>query len=89
VELSGAQLASGQAIAGHVHVNFAAVGFNMPAAQTFFRLGLIENGNGSAQYIDFDNITISHVPEPSTIVLGALGVGLLALRGRQVAKLRQ
>jgi PEP-CTERM motif len=84
VELNGTQLASGQVFAGHVHLSFATMGYAIPAAQTFFRLGFIENGNGAAQYADFDNITVSVVPEPSTMILGGLGaLGLLAIRRRK------
>lgn len=84
VELNGTQLASGGVFSGHVSINFATVGYAMPAAQTFFRLGFIENGDGAAQYVDLDNITVSVVPEPSTIVLSALsGLALLVYRRRK------
>jgi len=72
VAFSQAQLTSGGILSGHVSVNVAAVGFAMPA-DTFYRLGLIENGNGSAQAVYYDNISVSPVPEPCTLVLGALG----------------
>lgn len=48
VSFNGAQLASGQVFTGTVTVNLATVGFNMPPADTFFRLGLIENGNNGS-----------------------------------------
>jgi hypothetical protein len=82
VELTGAQLASGQIFAGHVDVNFAAVGFSMPPADTFFRLGIILNGNG-ANLVDFDNISIHPIPEPASIALLALGLPALAIRRRR------
>jgi hypothetical protein len=74
VELSGTQIATGGVFSGHVSVNFAAVSFNMPAAQTFFRLGIIENGNGTGVGAHFTNISVSPVPEPSTLALaGQIG----------------
>jgi hypothetical protein len=72
VELNGAQLASGLVFSGHVSINMAAAGFDMPAADTFFRLGLIENGNGSPA-VYFDNISVAPVPEPTCLTLLALG----------------
>jgi PEP-CTERM motif len=85
IELNGTQLASGQVFSGHVHISFQAAGFAIPTGETFYRLGLIENGDGSAQYADYDNITITHaVPEPSTFVLGGLaGLGLMVYRRRK------
>jgi hypothetical protein len=84
VELNGTQLASGQVFSGTVTFNMAAVGYTMPPADTFFRFGFIENGNGSAQGVHFDNISISPVPEPTSAALLALGSsGLLFLARRK------
>lgn len=81
VELSGTQLASGQVLQGTVTVNFAAAGLTLPTNETFFRLGFIENGDGAAQVVYYDNITISPVPEPATFGLMAMGVaGFFAVR---------
>jgi hypothetical protein len=86
LELSGAQLASGQVFQGTVTINMAAVGFAMPAADTFFRLGFIENGNGTGTGAFFTDISVSPVPtpEPSTIALIGLGAvaTMLMLRRR-------
>jgi hypothetical protein len=86
VELSGAQLASGQVFSGTVTINMAAVGFNMPPADTFFRLGFIENGNGSAQGVYFDNINIAVVPEPAPVALFGLGASALMFLPRRKAR---
>lgn len=70
-QLTGTQLSSGQMISGHVSVNMAAVGYNMPAADTFFRLGLIENGDGTAPPVGvyFSGISVTPVPEPTLLSL--------------------
>jgi hypothetical protein len=77
VELNGTQLASGGVFSGTVSETFAQKGFAIPAGETFFRLGLIINGDGSAQVVHFDNIKVSPVPEPATAAL--IGAGLLGL----------
>jgi hypothetical protein len=84
VELNGTQLASGQVFTGHVSINMAAVGFAIPPADTFFRLGLIENGSGSNVGVFFSNISVAPAPEPSTLALIGLGAAaaMLVLRRR-------
>jgi hypothetical protein len=84
LELNGTQLASGQIFSGTFSATFASRGLTISAAETFYRLGFILNGDGSAQGVYYDNINIQPVPEPCTIVLGALGgLGLLAIRRRK------
>ncbi len=81
VELNGTQLASGQVFSGTVTETFAAKGFNIPLGETFFRIGLIANGDGSP-VIYFDNISVRPiVPEPAS--LSALATGGLLLRRRR------
>ena len=83
VELNGTQLASGQVFSGHVSINVAAAGFAMPAADTFYRLGLIENGDGTGVSVSFTDISVTPVPEPFTLALAGLGgMALLFLRRR-------
>ena len=94
VELSGVQVASGQVFSGTFSGTFASLygaigaGFTSPT-QTFMRLGFIENGDGAAQGVYLDNITIAPVavPEPSSLALGAFGAlsGLMMMIRRRKA----
>src|SRR5687767_12951084 len=59
LELTAEQLASGQVFSGTVTQTFAQKGFDIPPAENFFRLGLIINGDGAAQTVHFDNISVS------------------------------
>jgi PEP-CTERM motif len=79
VELNGAQLASGQIFSGTVSETFAAKGFNIPLGNTFFRFGLISNGDGTQAKIYFDNIRLTAVPEPASFAL--VGMGAIGLVG--------
>ncbi|MCC6494596.1 MAG: PEP-CTERM sorting domain-containing protein [Pirellulales bacterium] len=83
VELDGTQLGSGQVFSGTVSETFAAKGYDMPTGETFFRLGLIINGDGAAT-VHFDNIRVRPVPEPTALALvGFATAGLAALRRRR------
>lgn len=82
VELDGTQLASGQVFSGTVSFTFASVGYDIPAADTFFRPGVISNGDGTGVKIYYDNIRISVVPEPVSLALLALSVPALLVRRR-------
>ena len=85
VQLNGTQLASGQVFQGQVTINMAAVGFDMPPADTFFRLGLIENGSGTGTGVYFSNISVSPIPEPASLAMFGLGLaaGTAFLRRRK------
>jgi len=68
-------MASGQIFTGTVTENMGASGFSMPAADNFFRLGLIENGDGTAPVgVYFTDISIAPVPEPSLVSLFGLAL---------------
>ena len=84
VELNQAQLTSGQVFSGAVTETFAAKGFDIPAGETFFRLGLISNGDGTDAVVHFDNIRISPViPEPASLAMAGLAaIGMLSVRRR-------
>ena len=83
LQLSGAQTGSGQIFQGTVSVNMAAVGFDIPAADTFFRLGMIENANGTGVSVDITDISVSPVPEPATMSLLGLAVPALWMMRRR------
>jgi hypothetical protein len=78
-------LASGQVFQGTVTVNMGAIGFDIPTSDTYFRLGLIENGNGTGGGVYYTDISIAPVPEPATLSLCGLGLasGLVFLRRRK------
>ena len=82
LELSGAQLASGEVFSGTVTQTFAEKGFDLPPGQTFFRLGLIINGNGANQVVHFDNVSVRPIPEPGALAILGLMLPALAIRRR-------
>ena len=88
VQLSGAQLARGQVFSGQISVYMGAVGFCVPPTDTFFRLGIIENGNGAAPVgAYFTGISVTPVPEPSSLSLFGLAVpAFWMMRRRQLAR---
>jgi hypothetical protein len=84
--LNGTQLASGGVFSGTATIPFSAFGTDANApTETYFRLGLILNGNGVGVNVDYTDISIAPVPEPSTLALAGLGAmgGLLAIRRRK------
>jgi len=72
-ELNGAQLGGTAVVSGHVAFTLASKAFDMPAADNFFRVGLILNGDGANAKVYFDNITLAPVPEPTSLALFGLG----------------
>lgn len=89
VELDGTQLASGQVFSGTVTETFtakygalAADFLNAPSQ----RFGLIINGDGTNVKVYYDNIKITGVPEPASLVLFGLALPVLLKVRRRVGK---
>ncbi|HTR42498.1 MAG TPA: PEP-CTERM sorting domain-containing protein [Pseudomonadales bacterium] len=88
VQLNGTQLTSGQTISGSVSINLATAfpTFDSGAgAETFWRLGIIANGDGTGNggYFNDISLTPTAVPEPTTLALAGLGgISMLFLRRR-------
>jgi len=87
VELTGAMLGSGSVFSGTVSETLTAKYGAINAGhlgQTFQRLGLIMNGDGAEVKMYFDNITITAVPEPSSLaLLGMAAPALWMMRRRK------
>ncbi len=91
VSFNGSQLTSGQIFTGTVTENLATMGVDdtNAAAETYFRLGLVENtGSGTTGVgVYYTDISVTPVPtpEPATLSLCGLGVasGVMFLRRRK------
>lgn len=83
-QFNGTQVASGSPFFGTVTVPFTAYGTD-PNADTYYRLGLILNGDGTGVTVDYTGFKIIQVPEPVTLAMCGLGLlgGLLTLRRRR------
>jgi len=84
-QLNGTQLASGGVFSGTVTVPFTAYGTDANAlTENYYRLGFIINGDGTGVTVDYTDISITPVPEPSTLALAGLGAmgGLMLFRRR-------
>jgi hypothetical protein len=87
VQFNGTQLASGGVLQGTVTVNMGALGFALSPTNTFYRLGLIENGNNGSTSpsigVYYTGISVTAVPEPALVsLLGLAGAGFWTMRRR-------
>jgi hypothetical protein len=84
-QFNGTQVASGSVFSGTVTIPFSAFGTDANAAtETYFRLGLIINGNGTGVKVNYTDISVSPVPEPTSLALIGLGMaGLVLIRRRK------
>ena len=91
VELNGTQLASGQIFSGTVtetlSQKYGVLSDPNWFGQGFMRFGLIMNGDGSQTLgkVYFDNITITGVPEPTSLSLLALAAPAFWMMRRRKA----
>jgi hypothetical protein len=86
-QFNGTQMSSGGILTGTVTVPFTVFDpAGDTATETSFRLGIVENSNGTGGGADFTDISITPVaaPEPASLAIAGLGgLSLLVLRRRK------
>ena len=74
LQLNGTQVASGSVFQGQVTIPMSAYAVDTNAAtETSFRLGIVENGDGTGVTVNFTDLSVTAAPEPSTLALIGLG----------------
>jgi hypothetical protein len=86
MELNGTQLTGTDVLSGHVAFTLASKGIDIPTGETFYRFGLIMNGDGAQAKVYFDNIQIQVVPEPASLAL--VGMGVFGMAGGVIRRRR-
>jgi hypothetical protein len=86
LELNGTQLGTPAVYSGTVSFTLASKGIDIPTGETFFRFGLIMNGDGAQTKVYFDNIKIQVVPEPTSLAL--VGLGIFGMAGSVIRRRR-
>lgn len=86
VELGIVELGSGGVFSGTITETFTQKGFDLPAGESFFRLGFILNGDGPGASVHLDNISIRPVPEPASAACLAAALPALLKRRRATTR---
>jgi len=84
-QFDGTQVASGSVFSGSVTVPFSGYGAADASAptETYFRLGIILNGDGTGVTVDYTRVSIVPIPEPGSLALIGMGMASLIMIRRR------